>query len=476
MEINGAATIGDASGRDKSIRVNTMNSVLPECTAASESEDKLVRESHQLRVLLDAIPDTIYFKDAQSRFVLVSRSKLKEALERLPDIRERRAAVGLRMDVPEPELLTGLTDFDTYQNDDARVAYEDEQQIIRSGEAMVGKLEKQAFLDKTRRWWMTSKMPWRDGGGAIIGTFGISKDVTALKEAEEKLDLMHRQLLDTSRQAGMAEVATGVLHNVGNVLNSVNVSATLISDQVRHTKAASIAKLATLFSEHKADLADFLTADARGKMIPDYLVTLAESLAVEQKTLITELEGLRKNIEHIKDIVTMQQAYARTSGVIESVSVPEMIEDVLRFNAASLARHDIVTVCDYQARPVITTDRHKVMQILVNLVRNAKHACDDLGCADKKIIVRVTDDQHYVSVAVVDNGVGIPPENLSRVFNHGFTTRKNGHGFGLHSGALAAKELGGSLAVKSDGAGCGATFTLELLHEAVAAANENLVR
>jgi signal transduction histidine kinase len=452
-----------------------MSSPSPGPTDFKEAKDKLVRESHQLHALLDAIPDTIYFKDMQSRFVLVSRSKLQQALERTPDIRRRRVAGGLQADVPEPEMLTGLTDFDAYQNDDARIAFGDEQQIIRSGEAMIGQLEKQVFLDKTRRWWLTSKMPWRDGNGAIIGTFGISKDVTALKEAEEKLELMHRQLLDASRHAGMAEIATGVIHNVGNVLNSVNVSATLISDKVHHTKAANVEKLAKLFSDHKSDLADFLTTDARGKMIPEYLATLAGSLAAEQDTLIKEIGDLRKNIDHIKDIVSMQQSYARTSGIFEVISVSEMIEDVMRINAISLARNDIVTLCDYQGRPVITTDRHKVMQILINLVRNAENACIDSGRTDKKVTVRVVDAHRHVRIAVVDNGVGIPQENLSRVFNHGFTTRKNGHGFGLHSSALAAKELGGSLTAQSEGTGCGATFILELLHEPVAAANEDIV-
>src|SRR6185503_8262435 len=115
-----------------------------------------------------------------------------------------------------------------------------------------------------------------------------------------------------------------------------------------------------------------------------------------------------------------------------------------------------------RARPVVTTDKHKVMQILINLVRNAKHACDDSGCTDKIILVRITADEPGVKISVVDNGVGIPAENLLRIFNHGFTTRKTGHGFGLHSGALAAKELGGSLHVQSDGPGHGATFVLEL--------------
>lgn len=431
-------------------------------TELKEAEDRLAYERDQLRSLLDSSPDTIYFKDLQSRFVLVSRSKVEHALARLPDLRQRRAAKGLPADVPERELLAGLTDFDTYQGEDAQRAFDDEQQIIRTGQPVVGKLEKQLFLDGTVCWNLTSKMPWRDREGNIIGTFGISKDVTDVKQTEERLEQLNRQLRDTSRQAGMAEVATGVLHNVGNVLNSVNVSATLVADHVRHSKSGNVGKLSALFEQHKANLAEFLTHDPRGRMVPSYLGTLAESLANEHKAILGELDQLRKNVEHIKEIVAMQQAYARTSGITETVSVPDMIEDALRMNAGSLARHDVDTVRDYQARPVVTTDKHKVMQILINLVRNAKYACDEAGRPDKRIVVRTTADERHVRIAVIDNGVGISAENLTRIFAHGFTTRQHGHGFGLHSGALAAKELGGSLTVHSDGPGKGAVFTLEL--------------
>ena len=134
----------------------------------------------------------------------------------------------------------------------------------------------------------------------------------------------------------------------------------------------------------------------------------------------------------------------------------------LRMNAGSLARHDVDLLRDYEARPVVTLDRHKVVQILINLIRNAKYACDESGRVDKLITIRTSTTEHSVRVAVVDNGVGIPPENLIRIFSRGFTTRKGGHGFGLHSGAIAAKEMGGSLVAQSEGPGHGATFTLEL--------------
>src|SRR5208282_4371424 len=144
-------------------------------------------------------------------------------------------------------------------------------------------------------------------------------------------------------------------------------------------------------------------------------------------------------------IVAMQQSYARVSGVFEEIQVTELLEDTLRLNAGALVRHEVKVVRDYSLLPPICTDKHKVLQILINLVRNAKYACDASGRSDKQVILRASNGQGRVKIAVIDNGVGIPPENLTRIFSHGFTTRKNGHGFGLHSGALAVRELGGAL-------------------------------
>ena len=217
-----------------------------------------------------------------------------------------------------------------------------------------------------------------------------------------------------------------------------------------------------MLDQHRSDLGEFIVADPRGKLIPEYLGSLAESLSLERDQTMSELQNLQKNIQHIKDIVAMQQSYAKHSGVSETVSVPELIEDSLRINADSLARHDVILTRDFQSKPVMVLEKHKVMQILINLVRNAKFACTESGKARKSITVRTTENENLIRIEVIDNGVGIPPENLTRIFRHGFTTRKGGHGFGLHSGALAAREMGGTLTVKSDGPGLGATFTLEL--------------
>jgi signal transduction histidine kinase len=217
-----------------------------------------------------------------------------------------------------------------------------------------------------------------------------------------------------------------------------------------------------LLQEHAHDLGAFITNDSRGKHLPAYLAQLSDLLLAEQEINVRELDSLRRNVEHIKEIVAMQQNYATFGGVKEMINVANLVEDSLRLNEDALGRHRVKVIREFEAVPPLNVEKHKILQILVNVLRNATHACQDSECADKQITVRVAIGDGRIRISVIDNGVGIPPENLTRIFNHGFTTRKGGHGFGLHSGALAAKEMDGSLTVQSAGPGQGATFTLEL--------------
>jgi signal transduction histidine kinase len=272
-----------------------------------------------------------------------------------------------------------------------------------------------------------------------------------------------KQLIDASRQAGMAEVATGVLHNVGNILNSVNISISILGQKVRQSRMGNLSKAASMLREHQDSLADFLTRDAKGRQIPAYLDQFADLLAEEQALFRDELASLEKNVEHIKNIVAMQQSYAKVAGFLETVHPADLVEDALRLNSAALSRHHVAIRREYEPNlPALTLDKHKALQVLVNLIHNAKYACDPPEVSDKRLTLRLTNRGERVRISVVDTGIGIPPENLTRIFSMGFTTRRNGHGFGLHSGALAARELGGALLAHSDGPGKGATFTLEL--------------
>ena len=292
----------------------------------------------------------------------------------------------------------------------------------------------------------------------------LQEQMAAKEKAHAELAEAQRSLIETSRLAGMAEVATGVLHNVGNVLNSVSVSAGLVGDRLRQSKVPNLRRATNLLRENEADLGAYLTADPKGKLLPGYLSLVADQLAEEQAQLVAETTSLSQHIEHIKQIVAMQQNYAKVAGALETLSATELVEDALRMNSAGFDRHRIQVVRELEEKtPLVCVDRHKVLQILINLLRNAKYAMDQQTVQDRRLIVRVeTAAPDRVRIQVRDTGIGIGAENLIKIFSHGFTTKRDGYGFGLHSGANAAKEMGGSLTAQSEGVGQGATFTLEL--------------
>ena len=297
--------------------------------------------------------------------------------------------------------------------------------------------------------------------GQALGAVVVVQDITERRVAEDELEEVHKQLLVASRQAGMAEVATNVLHNVGNVLNSVNVSASLVAERIKKSKCASVARVSALLKDHAGDLPAFL-AGPQGRQLPAYLKELSEVLVAERDTAVAELVALRGNVEHIKEIVAMQQGYAKRGGITDTLDIRALAEDSLRMNEGAFSRHGVTIVRDFGEVPLIQLDKHKVLQILVNVIRNAKYACSELTRGERRVTVRIRATPQSIIVAVIDSGIGIPRENLQRIFNHGFTTRPDGHGFGLHSSALAARELGGSLEAESEGPGRGATFTLTL--------------
>jgi ligand-binding sensor domain-containing protein len=291
----------------------------------------------------------------------------------------------------------------------------------------------------------------------------LSREIEHRREVELEVEKSHKQLVVASRRAGMAEVATSVLHNVGNVLNSVNVSASIVEEKVKNSSAAKLDRVLSLLREHERDLAGFLSRDSKGKQVVSFLEAISTHLDAEKGAVLNEIAALARNVDHIKSVVAMQQTHARVGGVSEIVNLRELIEDAISLHKLGYERHGVIITRDFSEVPPIIVDRHKVLQIVVNLLQNAKHACTESDRRDREVVVRIGPViAGRIEIELRDNGVGITPENLTRIFSHGFTTRKAGHGFGLHSGALAAKELGGSLTAKSEGLGKGAIFILEL--------------
>jgi signal transduction histidine kinase len=213
---------------------------------------------------------------------------------------------------------------------------------------------------------------------------------------------------------------------------------------------------------HAADLGHFVTEDPQGKRLPGYLKNLAEHLGVDQRELLAELESVGTKADHIKHIVAVQQEFAGDSNFRQSTDVPALIEDAIRIN--TLERHGAEIVREMAAMPRVSVDKHKVLQILINLLSNAKHAVKHPDAPPhKRITVRLLRPRpEWLVIEVTDNGMGIAAEDLGRIFQHGFTTRKDGHGFGLHGAITAAREMGGSLTATSPGRGQGSTFRLEM--------------
>jgi signal transduction histidine kinase len=301
----------------------------------------------------------------------------------------------------------------------------------------------------------------------------LHEQVNAKERARAELVEAQQRLIELSRQSGMAEVATNVLHNVGNVLNSVNVSATVVANRVKDSRVDKLVALVDMLQQHSDGLEEFLRRDPKGQRVLPYLDKLGSHMQQERQLLLKELEVLTGHIGHIKRVVATQQDHARVFGLIEDFSLSEIVEDAARMLESAFERHHVTLLRDFEENPKLSSDKHQVLQIILNLLRNAKQAMADTEKPERLIRVRIRrQGEDRVRLEVKDSGAGLAPENLTRIFAHGFTTKSDGHGFGLHSGALSARQLGGSLWAESEGPGLGATFTLELPLAATTAPRE----
>jgi signal transduction histidine kinase len=278
--------------------------------------------------------------------------------------------------LPNPEAAVGKTDFDCLPHEEAEAFFAAEQELLAQGtEYDAEEKVVDAKTGKTR-WLRTTKVALRDGQGRIMGLAGINRDITERKKWEAELESLHRQLMEASRHAGMAEVAISVLHNVGNVLNSVNVSASLVAERIKDSAAVNLDKVVSLLRENEGGLPEFLAHHPRGRHLVGYLQALADHLGQERVEMLSETDQLRKNVEHIKEIVAMQQANAKAKGVAEIVQPAELFEDALRMHGQAYTLNSVKVIREYGEVPRINVDRHKVLQILINLLQNAKQACE----------------------------------------------------------------------------------------------------
>lgn len=336
---------------------------------------------------------------------------------------------------------------------------------ITAGESFELEAKLKTLPNHPYQWLYLAVEPYKSSTDKTCHTLsGVAINITRRKESEAEMHMLNQQLISSAHRAGMAEIATSVLHNIGNVLNSVNISAGLLYKYMQDLDLSSMAKVINLIEDNLQNLQRYFTEDPKGKMIPHYLSEVKQILADTETKIDNEFQRLNDNIIHIKDIVAMQNTLSGVSKLIEKVTIISLINAALSLNEESFTKNriKIINQCEYQ--PELMTDKNKIMQILINLLQNAKDALINGDPNKEKQITIATQaiSNDKIAIKVTDTGHGISPENISRLFSFGFTTKEKGHGFGLHSSALLAKELGGELTAESKGINCGATFTIIL--------------
>lgn len=291
----------------------------------------------------------------------------------------------------------------------------------------------------------------------------LRKEVEEREAAEQRLRDNNREMMRLSREAGIAEVATGVLHNIGNALNSINVSTELLCTQVQEQSRVTAVTLRDFFINPPENAAAVFSAHPVGPGVLNFAASLTRLIVQQMEEATRELASLRTGVIHLKDIVSRQQSLAKTATLSESFNLHETVQDALLLSKAETLSVEFQIQHLAHGPALAYADRSSVVQILINLISNARESMDESGAAKQKLSIHIgpADDGH-VAIAITDNGNGIAADQLVAIFSYGFTTKKRGHGFGLHNSANTARLMGGSLRVHSPGPGRGATFTLTL--------------
>jgi PAS domain S-box-containing protein len=432
-------------------------------------EDRLLKSEERYRRITNSITDYIFT-------VMISDGRITEFMHSDTSI----AVTGY----PRQELADDSSLW-------FQMVHKDDQQQVRgqldkctAGEKVEPLEYRIIRKDGALRWVKSTIVQHFDKGGCLDSFDCLLRDITERKNAEtemkiakekaeetqaklEKLNLQleitYKKLMETAHSAGMAEVAADVLHNVGNTLNSINVSAATIAEKLSKSEIGDLSKLAELLCAHSGDLADFLKNDPQGKHIPTYLSELSKHLSQQQNETIEKLSAIIKNVKQVKDIIKMQQSYTGIDKHQDCVLLNELIENAIEINNAGLQRQNIEVIREYEDIGNILIDRQRCLQALVNLIDNA--ACSlSISGKDLKIlkIRTVRAGSSKLRIEICDNGIGMAASDLNKIFDRGYTTKQTGGGFGLHSSLLAVRDMQGTITAQSGGRGEGATFIIEL--------------
>ncbi|MGA2778258.1 MAG: PAS domain S-box protein [Steroidobacteraceae bacterium] len=289
---------------------------------------------------------------------------------------------------------------------------------------------------------------------------GVLLDVTDRIESERRERVLEVQLKESFHHSGIAETANGVLQSVEQALSGVGVAASVMRRDLTALRPERVAQVATLIANNRTDIAGFLAEDVRGKYLPDYLLAIGTQLGADTRSLETGLAEIDKCVHHLRDIISAQQSLIPMGGMLEPTDLRDLVEVALLVQAPDIARVEIVR--RFEDLPLITTDRHKLLKIIVSFVSNARDALLLGGSEPPRILVEVCKSGDEAVFSIEDTGPGMSPDVMAHLWEFGFTTKRNGRGVGLHASAIAAREIGATVSAHSDGHGRGARFSVRL--------------
>ena len=296
---------------------------------------------------------------------------------------------------------------------------------------------------------------------------------TALKEAilvekleniNQELKTAQQELVDKAHKAGMADIATGTLHNIGNVLNSINTSIYVMRDIVYDSPFKDFERANHILKNNMENLEKFFINDPRGPKLLQLYLKLEKPFHELQNQISEHLDRLVDRIVLANEIIIAQQNYAGARPILEELDITNVIEDALKLQLTMLQKYKIKIITNFNPLPKIVVQRTKLLHILVNLFNNAKDAMKETPEAERSLMLTLDGNENNTYLRITDTGHGIPPELIRSIFAQGVTTKPEGHGFGLHSCANYMTEMGGKIWAESPGVGNGATFILQFHH------------
>jgi len=435
-------------------------------TDQKQAQEEIQRERILLRTLIDNLPDTIYVKDAEGRKVMANRADV--------------AAIGARCEAD----VIGKTDLELFPNSTGLRGYKDDMEVLRTGEPMLGREE---FLnnEKGEQFWLsTSKVPVYDEHGTISRILGLGHNITERKRAEEALNKLNKELAAQSEELkilnsqlllqqeqelekaiaqGKFEIASEVLHDIGNALVGFGSYLTRINRVAESNNIESVRSLGAFLKTQQAAIGNAIGADKAAALL-SITEGIAKTQGDNQKEVSTAIGELLNIVSHIQEILNIQRQSVRNHNGTHDrkpVNLCSIIDDCRSMLFASFDKKDVkFNVNVKPGNYVIKGDHTKLMQVMLNVIKNSLEAID-MESESKFISVSMESTSEYILLKIADNGQGFDKKTSEHFFERGFTTKKKGTGLGLYNCRSIVESHTGSFDINSDGPGLGAVTTIK---------------